>query len=567
LYREFYNLEEKPFALLPDPRFLYLGSSHREALAHLLYGVEAGEGFIEVIGQVGTGKTTLCRTLLDRFAPNVHVAFIFNPSQSELELLQGIAREFGLATEGRGRSELVNELNEFLLKTRAAERRAVLVIDEAQNLPRDVLEQLRLLSNLETEREKLLQIVLIGQPELEENLSRSDLRQLRQRITVRWDIRPLDRAETEDYVSHRLRVAGRRGGGPLFTSGAMNALYRASKGTPRLINAIADRALLAGYAARRERINGRIVKRAIREMVNTGAGRQSWRAVALWAGAPLLCAAVAGGALYVHPEWLPRFGALSVATALPEEGYTAVAESPDQNLQRLAPALLARTAEQSASQALARILQLWGISAELPPSIAPSSMAVVLKGVSNLRLNPDFTTFAEIRKLDQPVILEFEPRAGELRYAVLHTLQGELAGVSAGDENFLIRTSTLNRYWTGRAMFAWRNFESLAILTPGDARPGVRLLQNALTRLGYMAPGDPSAEYDERTELAVRKFQEGQGLPGTGELGFKSMISLYHALDELAQREESRTPYGGPLLRRGAGAPSTQGEPAERSGS
>ena len=190
MYTGFFGLREKPFSLAPDPRYLFLSASHREALAHLLYGIEEGEGFIEVIGQVGTGKTTLCRTLLDRIGSDAEIAYIFNPSPSEVELLAAINREFGLPTAVRTRTELLDALNQFLLEKNAAGRRVLLVIDEAQNLDPAVLEQVRLLSNLETDRAKLLQIVLIGQPELEENLARSDLRQLRQRITVRWSAAP-----------------------------------------------------------------------------------------------------------------------------------------------------------------------------------------------------------------------------------------------------------------------------------------------------------------------------------------------------------------------------------------
>ena len=218
MYTGFFGLREKPFSLAPDPRYLFLSASHREALAHLLYGIEEGEGFIEVIGQVGTGKTTLCRTLLDRIGSDAEIAYIFNPSPSEVELLAAINREFGLPTAVRTRTDLLDALNQFLVEKNANGRRVLLVIDEAQNLDPAVLEQVRLLSNLETDRAKLLQIVLIGQPELEENLSRSDLRQLRQRITVRWSLRPLSRAEVAEYVEHRLRVAG-LADPRLFTSG------------------------------------------------------------------------------------------------------------------------------------------------------------------------------------------------------------------------------------------------------------------------------------------------------------------------------------------------------------
>jgi general secretion pathway protein A len=579
VYREFYGLEEKPFALLPDPRFMYLSASHQEALAHLLYGIESGEGFIKLVGQVGTGKTTLCRTLLDRLGPNVNIAFIFNPSQTELELLQSVHREFGLSPERKGRAELVEELNEFLLKARAEGRRVVLLIDEAQNLPRDVLEQLRLLSNLETEREKLLQIVLIAQPELERQLARADLRQLRQRITVGWEIRALSCAETVEYVNHRLRVAGRRRGPALFTRSGLHALHRASKGTPRLINAIADRALLAGYALGKTQIHGRIVTRAVREMVGPSSRSSPWPrlAAALAAAAALLALlfwvalqrswiALPGGAgpgeAEATAQSLPAPQTQAVAAALPaappigspqpvpgSPGFTAVAEA---ELLRLGPALLERSAAGSAAEALGQVLGLWGIkAADLPQSVEPTQMAAVLRKATNLRLNLDFTTLAELRALDQPVILELEPRAGELRYAVLQTLiEGELAGVAAGEQLFVLSTGALQRFWNGRAFFVWRNFESWPAQESAGARGSVRGLQAALTRLGYLKPGDPSGEYDPLTEAAVRRFQQRGGIAATGELGFKTMIALYHALDERALKAQKRALYGGPRLAR-----------------
>jgi general secretion pathway protein A len=560
LYREFYGLKEKPFALLPDPRFIYLGSSHREALAHLMYGIEEGEGFIEVIGQVGTGKTTLCRTLLDRLRSDIDVAFIFNPSQTEIELLQNIHREFGLPSEGKGRSELLDELNEFLLKTRAAGRRAVLVIDEAQNLPRDVLEQVRILSNLETEREKLLQIVLIGQPELEQNLSRSDLRQLRQRITVRWGLRPFNRTEMEDYVMHRLRVAGWRSSEPLFTGGALRVLYWASQGTPRLINAMADRAMLAGYGLRRERIDAWTVYRASREMLGSPT-RSSRVPSVLRAAAGIVLASLAVGAgLYGITRLLtarepyvagPEVEALEAADLAVRD---AVATAPEVEIRRLAPTLLERSPAQTAADSLARVLQLWGIDSRIPSEVEPSEMMSVLKSVSNLRLSPDFTNLKEIVALGYPVILEIEPKPGQARYVVLQNLIGEdLASVAAGDQIFALGLGALQRFWTGRALFVWRNFESLPMLTPGDARGGVRWVQASLVRLGFMKPGDPSGEYDERTEAAIRTFQSSAGLSGTGQFGFKTVMALYAALDARAVQTEGRPVYGGPRLRRATG--------------
>ncbi len=268
MYTAFYGLREKPFALSPDPRFLYLATPHREALAHLLYGIEQGEGFISITGEVGTGKTTLCRTLLEQLEDDVQLAFLFNPSRTALELMQSINSEFGLPAAGLGRRSLMQQLNQFLLDQKRAGRRVLLIIDEAQTLSENTLEQVRLLSNLETSREKLIQILLLGQPELDRKLDERGLRQLRQRISVRWQLVPLSPQETRAYVRHRLAVAA---GEPkdLFTESALREIHRRTGGVPRLVNQLCDRALLAGYAARAARIGPRIVRAAAREIPDT----------------------------------------------------------------------------------------------------------------------------------------------------------------------------------------------------------------------------------------------------------------------------------------------------------
>ena len=291
MYTAFYGLSDKPFALTPDPRFLFLAEPHREALAHLLYGVEQGEGFIAVTGEVGTGKTTLCRTLLQRLGPSSEVAYVFNPAVSSLELLQAVNAEFGLPVDGRTRRELHEQLNQLLLARRRDGRRVLLIVDEAQNLPAETLEQIRLLSNLETESQKLLQIVLIGQPELDTKLASRELRQLRQRITVHWRLGPLSAGETRDYVRHRLRVAA-GDERPLFTRQALREVHRRAGGIPRLVNVLCDRALLAGYAAREREIGATLVRQAWRE--TRGPAASAGRRWQPWAAAAALLLAGAG---------------------------------------------------------------------------------------------------------------------------------------------------------------------------------------------------------------------------------------------------------------------------------
>jgi len=266
MYTEFYGLGEKPFSLTPDPRFLFLSASHREALAHVLYGIEQGEGFISVTGEVGTGKTTLCWTLLERLGPDTEVAFVFNPTLSGEELLRAISVEFGLASEGLGRAQLGDQLNRFLVEQRRQGRRVLLIVDEAQNLQPQTLEEIRLLSNLETATSKLIQILLFGQPELDAKLDSRELRQLRQRISVRWGLQALGPDETREYVRHRLRMAS-AGKGEIFDDAALREVHRRSAGVPRVVNLICDRSLLAGYASGQSRVGSDIVSKAAREVL------------------------------------------------------------------------------------------------------------------------------------------------------------------------------------------------------------------------------------------------------------------------------------------------------------
>ena len=275
MYTAFYGLREKPFSLTPNPAFLYLSDSHREAMAHLVYGLEQGEGFIVLAGEVGTGKTTLCRSLLERIEPDSEIAILFNPSNNDIELLQSISEEFGLVTERRSRRQLVAALNDFLLECHGRDGRAILIVDEAQNLSSATLEQIRLLSNLETASSKLIQIILLGQPELEEKLDSDSLRQLRQRVTVRWSLRPFSPQDTASYVQHRLLVAA-GAAREIFTPGALREVHRLTGGIPRLINVLCDRALLVGYAETTHRLGTRFVRQAAREVPDASRRIRRW---------------------------------------------------------------------------------------------------------------------------------------------------------------------------------------------------------------------------------------------------------------------------------------------------
>jgi len=267
MYAAYFGLKENPFNLSPEPRYLFLSEQHRDALNCLIYGIKEKKGFVLISGGIGLGKTTICRSLLGSLDDSVETALIFNTAISDIDLLETVLREYGITikSEFRTKKNYINVLNDFLLKNFAAGKTAVLLVDEAQNLSHGVLEQIRMLSNLETETEKLIQIILIGQPELVSTLMLPALRQLNERITVRYDLKPLSRLEVLEYIQHRLIVA--QGPGSLkFTKGAFNLIYKFSEGIPRRINALCDRALLIAYTKNTSKIDHKIIKLAVHDI-------------------------------------------------------------------------------------------------------------------------------------------------------------------------------------------------------------------------------------------------------------------------------------------------------------
>ena len=265
MYLEFYKLREKPINVTSDPNFLYMSKRHKEAFTHLIYGIEERKGFIEITGEVGTGKTTLCRALLNKLNSQTKASFIFNSNLSEVQLLQAIVEDFGITVGKRTKIELFNKLNGFLIEQLRLGNNVVLILDEAQNLRSRVLEQMRMLSNLETEKEKLFQIILVGQPELRDKLRAPNLRQLRQRIGIRYHISPLEKDEVVDYIKHRLYIAG-SDGSIKFTEGAIDRIYKYSTGVPRLINIVSDKALLLGFVLETYEIDEGIIEKSIEEI-------------------------------------------------------------------------------------------------------------------------------------------------------------------------------------------------------------------------------------------------------------------------------------------------------------
>jgi len=537
MYNEFYRFTRKPFNITPNPDFLFLSDNHKEVFAHLLYGIQNHSGFIEVTGEVGTGKTTVLRTLLNQLdTEDYRLAFVFNPALSALELLQTINREYGVHSSSSSRSELQAALNEFLLVENRAGRTVVLVIDEAQNLQAEVLEEIRLLSNLETETDKLVQIVLVGQPELAATLSRPDLRQLSQRITVRYHLKPMSAADTTEYINHRLRVAG-HAGHELFEPRAVREIWRFSRGYPRLINVVCDRALLVGFAGESRRITAGMIRQAIaelgRESRSSGAGRGGrW----LFAGCLLVALAVAGY-LYLQQGAVP----LAEETAAP--GQTSAAELPVaavvdppaaigwEELSAARRALSEVTGPATFKPAVEALFAQWAIADfELPRIDTIDQLRQVSR---TLDLDTLYFTgeFTGLQQINLPALLEFNlPGEAEPRFLAMTAVNAEQARITpALDGRDSVPLELLKGLWTGRAHVLWKNHDELGYLsTPGEASPEVRVLQGLLQRAGYY-PQPPSGVYDRQTLDSVTRFQAERGLVQDGRVGPLTLIHLYQA--------------------------------------
>lgn len=304
MYEKFFGFKERPFQLVPNPAYLFLSKSHEDVLAHLTYAVSQGDGFVEITGEVGTGKTTLCRVFLGNLEEKAEAAYIFNPMLNAVGLLKTINEEFGIDSVSDNTKDLIDGLNLFLMEKKRQGKQVLLLIDEAQNLNKDVLEQLRLLSNLETDTSKLLQIILVGQPELRDTLDSYELRQLRQRITLSCHLRPLNLSETRDYIRHRIQIAAHKPG-LKFTGGAFRSIYRYSKGIPRLINIVCDRTLLTAYGLDQRKITSRVTAAAIQEISTRGSLRRFsvWGRWPLYIALFLLCIALLAVTFHINDNF------------------------------------------------------------------------------------------------------------------------------------------------------------------------------------------------------------------------------------------------------------------------
>ncbi len=537
MYTSFFGLNEKPFSITPDPRYLFMSERHGEALAHLVYGVTESGGFIQLTGEVGTGKTTLVRTLLqNRLPDNADVAVVLNPQLTALEFLQTICEELGVPEPDDDQSikSLVDSLNHFLLMAHGEGRRTILVVDEAQNLSRDVLEQVRLLTNLETSKQKLLQIILIGQPELRELLARNDLRQLAQRITGRYHLEPLSKNESAQYIEHRLRVAGALG--EVFDKGAKAELFRLSKGVPRIINVICDRALLGAYALEKRTVNRRLVRRAASEISGT-----AWLAARTptWIAPSLLTAGVAVIAVgawsffsdqsSMPPPQAEPAPAVVQPQPAPIESPVVVAEPlepeapPEPDEPDLDEQLVLAGDLTGLESALGSLLGLWGV--EYSSDAHPCDQAAE----AGYQCFTQRGSWNNLRQLDRPAVLSLTDRRGDSHWAVLTSIEGDRAELSIGGVLVSHRMDAVADLWFGRFYMIWKPPNGVSLdLMPGTRDPNVVWLRQSLAEIDerYRAEPIESDLYDAALEQRVREFQRDNRLTVDGLAGGQTQMII-----------------------------------------
>ncbi|HVC37418.1 MAG TPA: AAA family ATPase [Gammaproteobacteria bacterium] len=522
MYAAYFGLNDKPFSITPDPRYLFLSGRHTEALAHLLYGVTESGGFIQLTGEVGTGKTTLIRSLLEKLPDTVDAALIINPRVSIPEFLRSICRELHIAcTPQQSSQELIDALNARLLEAHAKGRRVVLIIDEAQALTGEVLEQVRLLTNLETSRQKLLQIILVGQPELRELLARTELRQLAQRVTGRYHLEPLSPKETRAYVHHRLNVAGAIA--PIFTMSGLRAVQRVTEGIPRLINIICDRALLGAFTRELRQVDAGLIRHAAREVLDnvpTGGNRKTlaWlgaAAVILLSTVTLLAAMGHLGALLPDKHSLPAKIAAAPAIVKSAPALTA-------------SGWLADTAHPTDTDtAFNTLFSLWGTH-YVPGGAGSGCEEAQSAGLHCLYRKG---TWNNLRSFDRPAIITLTDAQGIPHQVVVTELDADSVTLQAGAIRMHFPISELDPLWYGDYLLLWKpNPNAPMPLKPGMIGTAVGWLRTQLSTLEHL-PNSGSSTYDTNLMAAVKQFQASQHLKVDGIAGEETLIHLNTALN------------------------------------
>jgi len=527
MYAQYFGLSERPFSLAPDPRYLYLSDVHREALAHLLYGLGEGGSFVVLTGEVGTGKTTVCRALLEQLPAEVDVAMIFNPRLTSVELLSLVCDELQIpyAAGTTSLKVLVDALSRALLDAHARGRRTVLIIDEAQNLSTRVLEEIRLLTNLETTKEKLLQVILIGQPELADHLARPNLRQLAQRVTARYHLRPFTEEETQRYVAHRMEIAGQRQ--PIFTRLAIRTAHRLSHGIPRLLNTICDRALLGAYATGQTRVKEKVVRRAAKEVLGRRSLRRRWILTASTAAVTV----VLGGTLgLLASRGLPSSATWPAILTWPLRAQTptpapAGAATPEPPKPEPTLALLLGDPSITADRAsaFANLYGLWQLDAP-----RPADPGCEFGRKAGLRCLARTGTWNVLRRLNLPAVLELATPEGAKHYVVVSELDGDRATLQVGERKVVLPTAEIERFWDGGFVMVWKAplTGPLPLQLGMRSRDVVWLREKLAAIDGGTSSAAGGALYDDELMKRVATFQLGESLTPDGIAGEETLVRL-----------------------------------------
>lgn len=529
MYTEYFGLGEAPFTITPDPRYLYVSRRHQEALAHLLYGIKESDGFVQLTGEVGTGKTTLTRALLEQLPSNVDVALILNPKLTALEFVASICDEFKIDyPKTESIKSLVDALNVHLLAAHAANRRAVLIVDEAQNLDTEVLEQIRLLTNLETSKHKLLHVVLVGQPELREILARNDMRQLAQRITARYHLIALTEEETREYVVHRLKVAGSKR--PLFSKGAIARIYQLSSGIPRLINVLCDRALLGAYAHDLNDVDTATVRQAAAE-IELKVQARPVRRYGYMAAASLLLALVVGWAIGfmsnsdVPPE-LAGSLSMPIGQLAAAEQESIPVETKEQAPKLSVAQLLADNAVADASEEMGfvALFEQWHLAYQDLIGKDACEKAVT-RGLNCLTVH---LGWKELLRLNLPVLVKLSV-SGRVAHFTVAGLEGEEALLQSGQKRYWVAARDIEQAWNGESMIIWKPPAlDIDVLRPGARGESVVWLRRNLDKaLGEVSATGPSNLYDAELRQRVKVFQRSRSLKADGLAGALTLIHLY----------------------------------------
>lgn len=534
MYEQYFHFAELPFSIAPDPHFIYMSRRHQEGLAHLLYGITVGGGFVALTGEVGTGKTTLCHCLLGELPDTIDIALILNPKLNALELLATICDELGVAydKERQTLKQLVDALNHYLVEAHANGRRTVLLIDEAQNLSMEVLEQVRLLTNLETSKTKLLQIILVGQPELKQMLRRQELRQLNQRVTARYHLQPLSRAETRDYIRHRLRVCG--GDPDMFKERAIRKIYKLSGGIPRVINILCDRALLGAYAENAAHVTPGRVKNAAQEtLAPAGPKWPAWRIALL---GMLALGGVAAGRYYLFPDrdaaFRHRFLGSPSETAEAKSGPAApksvsAAPAPVPKTEPLPPKQVS-FAEWVTDTRLTLPLGFANALSALGKTASPVG-TIDCEALKAFGVLCQFgkASWKELLAMNRPVILEFVLPAEEKRYALLTGLkQGN--PVLLGNDRHDFSLADVLSYWNGYYLLLWTpTIADARTIFPGERSERIVWLRQQMALFDGLNPPVAAPQlFDQDLKTRVLKFQHQHHLAEDGAVGVQTLFYL-----------------------------------------